>query len=265
VTPGTGLVWDTSKLAVNGTIQAGLPPTVSIAPVSTNVIYGNNVVLTAKVTGTEPLSYQWYDRLTNAIPGAAAASFTNNPEVADSGNYSVIVANPVGQATNFSALTVAKAPLTVTANNTNRMYGAANPGFTASYDGFVNHDNFSSAVTGSPALSTAATSSSGAGIYTIVAADGTLDAANYRFIFVAGTLAVTLASCPTNLTASVSGANLTLAWPLTHLGWTLQAQTNACATGLGPHWVDVANSSTTNQITAPINPANGSVFYRLRQ
>jgi hypothetical protein len=29
------------------------------------------------------------------------------------------------------------------------------------------------------------------------------------------------------------------------------------------NWVDVAGATTTNQMTIPIDPANGSVFYRM--
>jgi glucuronoarabinoxylan endo-1,4-beta-xylanase len=72
-------------------------------------------------------------------------------------------------------------------------------------------------------------------------------------------------SYPTNIFFSRSGANLTLNWPQTHLGWTLQMSSNALATGLGNNWTDVANSATTNQIVVPINPASGTVFYRLRR
>ena len=69
-------------------------------------------------------------------------------------------------------------------------------------------------------------------------------------------------SYPTNLTFNSSSTNFTLSWPSTHLGWTLQAQTNALAGNL---WVDVANSTTTNKIIVPLNFANKSVFYRLRR
>ena len=41
----------------------------------------------------------------------------------------------------------AEAPLTITANNTNKVYGAAVPAFTASYSGFVNGDTASSLTT----------------------------------------------------------------------------------------------------------------------
>ena len=88
---------------------------------------------------------------------------------------------------------ITQASLTVTANSLSRPYGTANPTFTASYTGFVGGETLAtSGVAGSPALSTAATPSSPAGIYTITAAAGTLDATNYGFVFVSGTLTVIL-------------------------------------------------------------------------
>ncbi len=68
---------------------------------------------------------------------------------------------------------------------------------------------------------------------------------------------------PTNITTSVSGNQLTLSWPASHTGWTLQAQTNALSTGLSGTWYDIPGSTTTNQVIVPINPANPTVFYRL--
>jgi hypothetical protein len=56
---------------------------------------------------------------------------------------------------------------------------------------------------------------------------------------------------------------LTLAWPADHIGWQLQVQTNSIGQGLGTNWVDVAGSAITNQISIPIDPNNGNVFYRL--
>ena len=75
------------------------------------------------------------------------------------------------------------------------------------------------------------------------------------------------ASYPTNITATVSGSQLTLAWPATHLGWILQAQTNALSVGLTAAtntWFDVAGSGSSNTNVITINPANPTVFYRLR-
>jgi hypothetical protein len=68
---------------------------------------------------------------------------------------------------------------------------------------------------------------------------------------------------PTNLVAQVSSDQLQLSWPQDHLGWHLQIQTNSLNAGLGTNWVNVPNSTTTNQIFIPINPNNGSVFLRL--
>ncbi|HEU5069604.1 MAG TPA: cadherin domain-containing protein [Verrucomicrobiae bacterium] len=69
---------------------------------------------------------------------------------------------------------------------------------------------------------------------------------------------------PVKFAATVAGSQLTLAWPPNHTGWTLQAQTNALATGLrGDAWVAVPGSSATNAITVPIDPTQPSVFYRL--
>jgi hypothetical protein len=96
-------------------------------------------------------------------------------------------------------LTITRAPLTVTADNKSRAYGLANPTLTATIAGFVNGEN-TSVLTGAPALSTTAITTSPAGTYPIAAAQGTLAAANYRFLFVDGTLTVTPA--PTALTIS---------------------------------------------------------------
>ena len=85
---------------------------------------------------------------------------------------------------------VNKALLTVTANNASRLYGAANPTFTAKYTGFVNSDT-SAVVTGSPSLTTTATAASLPGSYPIAAAQGSLTAANYTFNFANGTLTIT--------------------------------------------------------------------------
>ena len=71
---------------------------------------------------------------------------------------------------------------------------------------------------------------------------------------------------PTNITATVSGTNLTLSWPADHLGWRLLAQTNSVNVGLNPAtnaWFTVGGSTSVTNIVFPINPANGAVFYRL--
>ena len=61
---------------------------------------------------------------------------------------------------------------------------------------------------------------------------------------------------------SVASGQLSLSWP-TNLGWILQAQSNGPIVGIGTNWVNVANSTSTNQVTIPVSTTNGSVFYRL--
>jgi hypothetical protein len=43
----------------------------------------------------------------------------------------------------------------------------------------------------------------------------------------------------------------------------LQSQTNNLTSGLGTNWVNMSSSDQTNQMTVPLNSANGSVFFRL--
>jgi autotransporter-associated beta strand protein len=73
-------------------------------------------------------------------------------------------------------------------------------------------------------------------------------------------------SNPTNITATVSGNVLTLSWPADHTGWTLQAQTNSLGAGLNPNaaaWFNVPGSASVNTINVTMDPAKGTVFYRL--
>jgi hypothetical protein len=72
-----------------------------------------------------------------------------------------------------------------------------------------------------------------------------------------------VANYSTNITASVSGGVLTVAWPATHLGWELMVQTNSLTTGLGNNWVTNYGTASVTSTNFTINPANGTVFYRL--
>jgi hypothetical protein len=92
-------------------------------------------------------------------------------------------------------LTVTKATLTVTADNKSKVYGAPNPGLTASYSGFKNGETLAtSGVNGSPALTTTATAASPTGTYPVAAAVGNLTSVNYSFTFVSGSLYITPAT-----------------------------------------------------------------------
>ena len=87
--------------------------------------------------------------------------------------------------------------------------------------------------------------------------------AGMAYVFNPGNGVVSVVSTqppPAAIAASYSGGNLVLAWP-NGLGWRLQAQTNALTVGLTTNWVDV--SGATSPFTNSVNPADGTVFYRL--
>ena len=85
------------------------------------------------------------------------------------------------------AINVAKAPLTITANDTNKIYGAALPAFTAAYTGFVNGDTTNN-LTALATLATTATTTSAAGTYPITASNA--GSTNYSFNYVDGVLTI---------------------------------------------------------------------------
>src|SRR6185503_15959944 len=142
------------------------------------VISGDTVTLTsASATGAFATK--------NAGTGKAVNVSGLSLSGADAGNYTLTQPS--------ATASIAKAGLTVTADDKSRAAGQPNPTLTASYSGFVGGETLAtSGVTGSPALST--TSTNVAGTYPITAGLGTLSAANYSFSFLNGVLTVTPAS-----------------------------------------------------------------------
>jgi subtilase family serine protease len=203
----------------NGTdmINALVPGLSPITPTvtwtnPTTVVYGavlsaSQLNATASVPGTFA-----YDPAAGAVLNAGtnvlSVVFTPN----DTFDYNNVNANV--------NLVVTPAQLSVTANDFTRVYGQSNPLLTASYSGFVNGEG-ASVLNGSPSLSTTATAASSvAGSpYLIVAADGTLSATNYIFLFNNGQLTITPASSANALSSSINpvptGSNVTFTATLT--------------------------------------------------
>ncbi|MXV17064.1 gliding motility-associated C-terminal domain-containing protein [Hufsiella ginkgonis] len=107
-----------------------------------------------------------------------------------------ITANQAGN-TSFNAavakqqvLTIAKANVTITAQNQARFQGAANPAFTVTYSAFANGENSTVLIT-PPTVVTTATAASGPGTYPITVSGAA--AVNYNFAYVPGTLTVSAA------------------------------------------------------------------------
>jgi hypothetical protein len=152
--------------------------------------YGaSNPALTGGLTGIQNSDSITANYTTIANATSPVASYAILPVFSDPGsklgNYNVT--------TNGGSLSITPATLTVTADNKSRTYGAANPLFTASFNGFVNGEN-NSVISGNPSLTTTALATSSVGPYTISAAQGSLSAANYNFAFFNGTLNVTPAT-----------------------------------------------------------------------
>ena len=92
---------------------------------------------------------------------------------------------------------MAKATLTVAADDQSRVYGDANPTLTATFSGFKNGENLAtSGVTGSPDLFASADPTSPVNFspYSISASTGTLASGNYDFSFADGNLSITPAT-----------------------------------------------------------------------
>src|SRR5262249_37379053 len=92
-----------------------------------------------------------------------------------------------GSTSSDLSLTVQKAPLTVLAVSTSKVYGQDNPGFSVLYSAFRNGDTAAS-LGGSLGFSTQATRGSPVGTYAVTPAGLTSD--NYAITFQAGTLTV---------------------------------------------------------------------------
>ncbi len=181
-----------------------------------------------------------------------------------------------GDAAGLGALTLQSTPLTLHGNATFRVDktggNAASDQIigisTASFGGTLTITNITSDGT---ALAVGDTfqlfSTGGTGNFTSIAGSPGTGLA-YHFNPASGALSVvvgnTIAPNPTNITVTVTGSTLNLAWPADHLGWILQAQTNSAAVGLSNNWVDITGSAAVTSLSVTVNPANPTVFYRLR-
>jgi hypothetical protein len=183
---------------------AGSYPTITATFTSTDPDYGNGnpattsfVISSAQQTVTLSCPTVIYDGQTHGCtvtpnPAGHCTGLTTSINAGIYTETATCTANDSnyagGSAT--STLTISPAVLTVKAINASRAVAAANPTFTYSITGFVGTDTPQTATTGVPSLTTGANSSTPAGYYAISAAQGTLQAANYTFNLVPGTLTI---------------------------------------------------------------------------
>ncbi len=141
------------------------------------------------------------------------------------------------------SLTITPAVLTVIPYSLSMVYGGAVPALRYAFQGLVNGDG-PGVISGQPAMSSAASSGSPAGVYLVHVALGTLAAPNYTFNFADGAITVTkavLKVVPSNLSMVYGSA-------LPALTFTLQGFVNAdtplSATTGAPLLITTAASSS---------------------
>jgi sugar lactone lactonase YvrE len=66
---------------------------------------------------------------------------------------------------------------------------------------------------------------------------------------------------PAVITAASNGLDLNLSWPANFLGWELQVQTNTLST----NWTGVAGSTSTIQMSIPLDKNSSAKFFRLHK
>ncbi|MEI9979887.1 MAG: MBG domain-containing protein [Edaphobacter sp.] len=206
---GTGV---TQTFALSGSTKLIYSTATSISASPASPVYGGSATITATVSnGSSPTGTVSFTVNGTSIGNA---SLNDNqvtialPKL--SAGPAQIAANYAGDANNNSStgtatVTIQPAVLTVTAMNATMAQGSSAPAFTYIITGFVNGDT-SSVVTGAPAETTTATSSSPQGTYPITPTQGTLAALNYTFSFVNGTLTVQPPPSP-DFTLSVTPAS----------------------------------------------------------
>lgn len=104
-----GLESDPSDTVVYSPIATAAPSIVT-EPSSQTVLAGQSVSLTVFATGTPPITYQW-QKNGNDLPGATSATFAiSSAAVADSGQYTVRIANTVGSVLSAPAVLIVLIP-----------------------------------------------------------------------------------------------------------------------------------------------------------
>jgi len=194
--------------------NAGSNKTVEIAGLTLNGSDAGNYVLTqptttanitkANATVTVTPYSLTYDGSAHAAAGTANGVLSENLSGLDlSGTIHTAAGSYAGDGWTFTDVTgnynntngtvndaIGTVTLTVTANSRMRAYGATNPVFTVSYNGFVNSEG-ANVLSGSPLLMTSAVTNSPVGGYVITNTAGNLVATNYTVSLVNGTLTVT--------------------------------------------------------------------------
>lgn len=81
------------------TVNASAQPTITTPPKSQSVSRGANVSLLVRATGDEPFSYQWRFKETAVAEATASSLSLTNVQMANAGEYVVVISNAAGSIT----------------------------------------------------------------------------------------------------------------------------------------------------------------------
>jgi hypothetical protein len=101
---GTNLVWDTSKVAVNGTITVDALVIITNQPQSLLVYVGSNATFSVTAGGNPAPAYRWRLNGTNISSAGASVLTVTNCQPASEGAYTVVLTNVVSSITSAPAI-----------------------------------------------------------------------------------------------------------------------------------------------------------------
>ncbi len=204
---GAGTVDVTETISATGCYKAAAQKAIVIYPTSVGgSISGTSTITYGSSTGTLTLGgyvgtiQRWEKRLNNAVSWTQIANFnatySESPNAAGTWQYRAFVKSGVCAETSSDVFTqtVNKAPLTVTANDKTKVYGATDPTLDYTAAGTLYFGDTYSVITGM-SLSTTTTAAATFGTHTIYVSGGTAD--NYSITHVSGTLTVSKAAALT--------------------------------------------------------------------
>lgn len=205
-----------------------LIPQTPVAPKITwsnpaDIVYGTPLSTTQlDATASVPGTFTYTPAAGTVLHAGAAQTLSATFTPDDTTDYTTV--------TTTASINVLQAPLTITANNATKIYGASVPSLAVSYSGFVNGDTVASLTTSATAT-TSATSASPVGSYAITPS-GAVNP-DYAITYVNGTLAIT----PAPLTIKADNAYSQIGFPIPPLTGTI--------TGLVNGDTDIATYTTT--------------------
>jgi pectate lyase len=156
-------------------VASPVPPGITTQPTNQTVTEGQSAFFSVGVSGTAPLSYQWFFNTNTLLGDATNATLTlTNVQFPDAGGYSVIVTNPLGSATSTVAtltVTPAAVPPSITSQPEDQIVlagqgasfsVAATGGTPLSFQWYLNNNAVANATNDTLVFSNTQTNSAGA-------------------------------------------------------------------------------------------------------